>query len=94
DSPTFGQWEGFRLSADNFRQLWIPGHFAHGFYVLSAQAEMHYKAGDIYYPRGERTIHWNDPDLNIDWPIKSGEKPILSPKDLEQAVPFRDAALF
>lgn len=78
-SPTFGQWVGYELSAENKRQLWIPPGFAHGFLVLSEVAEVLYKTTDYYAPGGDRTILWNDPDLAIDWPIK--EPPILSPKD-------------
>jgi len=78
-SPTFGQWVGYRLSAENKRQIWIPPGFAHGFLVLSEVAEVLYKATDYYAPHHERTLAWNDPDLAIAWPL-SGE-PVLSPKD-------------
>jgi dTDP-4-dehydrorhamnose 3,5-epimerase len=81
-SSTFGKWAGDFLSADNKKMLWVPPGFAHGFYVTSPEAEVLYKATDYYAPGWERTIAWNDPDINIDWPIKDGSKPILSPKDL------------
>ena len=61
-SPTFGQWVGGVLSAENKRQLWVPPGFAHGFYVLSEWAELTYKATDFYAPEWERTLLWNDPD--------------------------------
>jgi dTDP-4-dehydrorhamnose 3,5-epimerase len=79
-SPTFGQWVGQYLSAENKRMLWMPAGFAHGFYVTSAEAEVLYKASDYYAPEWERCILWNDPDLGIQWPIQA-ELPILSAKD-------------
>ena len=78
-SPTFGQWVGTELSADNHRQLWVPPGFAHGFVVLSETAEFLYKTTDYYAPEHERCIAWNDAQLAIDWPY-SGE-PVLSEKD-------------
>lgn len=81
ESPTFGCWIGVYLSADNKRQLWIPEGFAHGFYVLSDEAEFVYKCTDYYNPSAEVTILWNDPELSIDWPIKSGITTSLSEKD-------------
>jgi dTDP-4-dehydrorhamnose 3,5-epimerase len=80
-SPTFGQWVAMSLSAKGKEELWIPPGFAHGFYVTSEWAEVVYKATDYYAPQFERTLLWNDPALNIPWPIPSGEEPILSPKD-------------
>jgi dTDP-4-dehydrorhamnose 3,5-epimerase len=80
-SPTFSQWVGLELSAKTKTQLWVPPGFAHGFYVLSDWAEVVYKATDYYAPEWERTLLWNDPALNIPWPIPAGEEPILSPKD-------------
>lgn len=77
-SPTFGKWEGFVLSAANKRQLFVPIGFAHGFCVLSEEAEFLYKCSDYYSPVDERGIIWNDPDLNVKWPI---ENPILSERD-------------
>ena len=79
-SPTFGQWVGEVLSADNHRQLWVPPGFAHGFMVLSETAEFLYKTTDYYAPVYERCIVWDDPDLAIDWP-NIGMAPLLSAKD-------------
>jgi dTDP-4-dehydrorhamnose 3,5-epimerase len=81
-SPTFGKWVGVSLSAHNKCQLWVPPGFAHGFYVLSASAEVLYKATDYYDQAAERCIRWDDPTLNITWPIVAGLVPVLSPKDL------------
>lgn len=78
-SPTFGKWVGVHLSGDNFRQLWVPPGFAHGFVVLSETAEFLYKTTDYYAPAHERCIAWNDPTLAIDWPIDFA--PSLSAKD-------------
>lgn len=80
-SPTFGQYVGIELSAKNKLQIWVPAGFAHGFYVQSDWAEVAYKATDFYAPEWERTLLWNDPALNIPWPIPRGEEPILSAKD-------------
>jgi dTDP-4-dehydrorhamnose 3,5-epimerase len=92
-SPTFGQWVGVHLSAKNKRQIWIPKGFAHGFYVLSEQAEVIYKADDYYAPEWERTLLWNDPAMGIQWPLVDGLPPTLSPKDA-QGLPLRKAELF
>ena len=70
-SPNFGEWVGIYLSAENKRQLWLPEGFAHGFYVTSDEAEFVYKCTDYYNPEAEVTIMWNDPTLNIMWPIKN-----------------------
>jgi len=78
-SPTFGQWAGFTLSAENRRMAWIPPGFAHGFVVLSDYAEFLYKTTDYWSPEHERCIIWNDPSLAIDWQIS--ENPQLSAKD-------------
>ena len=78
-SPTFGQWEGVILSEENKTQFWIPPGFAHGFLVLSDTADFEYKCSDYYDPSDEGSIIWDDPDLNISWPIKY---PQLSDKDL------------
>lgn len=80
NSPTFGRWVGDYLSAENKRMIWVPPGFAHGFYVISPEAEVIYKATDYYAPQWERTIAWNDPAIGIDWPI-GDVHPILSPKD-------------
>ena len=78
-SPTFGQWVGALLSAENKRQMWIPEGFAHGFVTLTNSAEFHYKTTDYYAPEYERCIAWNDPAIGIDWQF-DGE-PQLSGKD-------------
>jgi dTDP-4-dehydrorhamnose 3,5-epimerase len=79
-SPTFGKWVGFNLSAENNRIAWIPPGFAHGFLVLSEYADFLYKTTDYYAPEHERCIAWNDPDINIHWPLQGD--PVLSKKDL------------
>jgi dTDP-4-dehydrorhamnose 3,5-epimerase len=93
-SPTFGRWVGVVLSAENFRALYVPPGFAHGFYVTSASADFQYKCTDLYEPSWERTIPWNDPTLAIEWPIPAGEVPVLSEKDRTRAVPFASAEMF
>lgn len=80
-SPTFGQWAGELLSAENRRMLFVPEGFAHGFYVLSESAEFIYKCSDFYAPEEERGIIWNDPQIGIDWPIPVDTEPLLSGKD-------------
>ena len=80
DSPTYGQWVGEILSADNKKQLWIPPGFAHGFLTLSDTAEFLYKTTDTWSPEHERAIIWNDETLKIDWPL-NGIEPALSVKD-------------
>ena len=79
DSPTFGQWVGECLSAENKRQLWIPEGFAHGFYVTSDEAEFVYKCTDFYNPNAEVSIRWDDECIGIKWPLSDGPK--LSMKD-------------
>jgi dTDP-4-dehydrorhamnose 3,5-epimerase len=79
DSPTFGRWVGVELTADNKQQVWIPPGLAHGFLVLSDTAEFLYKTTDYYSPAHERCIVWNDPVLDIRWPLAG--PPILSSKD-------------
>lgn len=80
NSPNFGQWVGHRLSADNKLQMWVPEGFAHGFLVVSDVAEVYYKTTDYYNPEAERGICWNDPTLNIAWPMTN--QPTLSAKDV------------
>ena len=82
-SPTFGHWTGAILSADNKRQLWIPPGFAHGFYALSEVADLVYKVTDYYAPEWERTLIWNDPQINIAWPLIDNQPPVLSAKDAQ-----------
>ena len=77
-SPTFGRWVAVTLSADNFRQCYVPPGFAHGFYVTTPVAQVEYKCTDVYDPAGELGIAWDDPALAIHWP--AGER-ILSPRD-------------
>lgn len=79
-SAHFGHWFGVTLSAENHRQLWIPPGFAHGFVVTSAYAEFLYKTTDYWAPAHERCLQWNDPALDIRWPLQT--TPIMSPKDL------------
>jgi dTDP-4-dehydrorhamnose 3,5-epimerase len=78
DSPTFGRWLGVHLSAENFRQLYVPPGFVHGFRVLSETAEVLYKCTALYDPSDEIGIIWNDPEIGIDWGI---QEPLLSEKD-------------
>ena len=80
-SPTFGQWVGEYLSADNKRVMWVPPGFAHGFYVTSDTAEFVYKCTDYYAPQHERTLLWNDPGVGVAWPVPENATPILSAKD-------------
>lgn len=77
-SSTFGKWVGFELSAHNRRQLWIPEGFAHGFVTLEDETEFVYKCTALYEPVLERSVRWNDPALNIAWPVR---EPMLSAKD-------------
>ncbi|MFL5311208.1 MAG: dTDP-4-dehydrorhamnose 3,5-epimerase [Myxococcales bacterium] len=79
-SPTFGKWTGTKLSGDDFRQLFIPPGFAHGFCVLSETAEVAYKCTDFYDRADEIGLRWNDPAVGIAWPIRD---PLLSQKDAE-----------
>jgi len=82
-SPTFGQWVGIELTEDNCRQLWVPSRFAHGFLVLTEQADILYKTTEYYAPEYERCIRWDDPEIGIDWPIN--DEPVLSAKDIKGA---------
>jgi dTDP-4-dehydrorhamnose 3,5-epimerase len=90
-SPTFQGWQTVRLSEENKRMLWVPAGFAHGFRVMSEQAQVLYKTTDYYAPEHERTLAWNDPDLKIDWEL-DGE-PIVSAKD-QRGVFLRAAETF
>jgi len=90
-SPTFGQWVGVHLSADNHRQLWVPPGFAHGFVVLSDSAEFLYKTTDYWFPEHERSLLWNDPAVGIDWPHDG--LPQLAAKDAAGRL-LADADLF
>ena len=77
-SPTYGQWAGTHLSAENKRQFWVPPGMAHGFVVLSETADFEYKCTDYYDPSDEACLLWNDPDIAINWPV---DEPVLSAKD-------------
>ena len=90
-SPAFGQWTSVALSAANRRMLWIPPGFAHGFLVVSDFAEFLYKTTDYWAPVHERCIAWNDPTLNIPWPLQG--MPLLSAKD-QTGTPMLSAEVF
>ena len=90
-SPTFGQWVGYLLSAENRRMMWVPPGFAHGFCVTSEFAEFLYKTTDYWYPQHERCLAWNDPDLAIDWPLPG--EPMLADKDSSGAF-LREAEVY
>jgi dTDP-4-dehydrorhamnose 3,5-epimerase len=85
DSATFGQWFSHRLSADNHLQMYIPPGFAHGFLVLSESADFLYKTTEYWHPESEHSILWNDPDLNINWPMSElkQHRPVLATKDAQ-----------
>ncbi|HTI45001.1 MAG TPA: dTDP-4-dehydrorhamnose 3,5-epimerase [Casimicrobiaceae bacterium] len=89
-SPTFGRHVAVELSADNKRMLWVPPGFAHGFVVVSDAAEFLYKTTDYWFPEHERTLLWNDPALDIDWPVAT---PQLAPRDA-RGTSFADAELY
>jgi len=93
NSSTFGRWVGMTLSADNQQMLWIPPEFAHGFYVISASADVLYKCSDYYAPEFERTIRWDDTDLAIEWPLIEGQVPLVSDRDRE-GMAFSEADYF
>jgi dTDP-4-dehydrorhamnose 3,5-epimerase len=78
DSPTFGKWEGFELSATNHRTLYVPGGFAHGFQCLVDGCEVFYQMSEIYFPELARGMRWNDPAVGIQWPIPN---PVVSERD-------------
>lgn len=90
-SQSFGRWHGVVLSAANRQMLWVPPGLAHGFHVVSSSAEVLYKTTDFYYPELERTVAWNDSDLNIAWPLRG--EPIVSAKD-KLGTPFKKAEKF
>jgi len=90
-SPGFGQWVGVELSEDNHRQIWLPPGIAHGFLVLSERVDVLYKTTDYYAPEHERVILWNDPDIEIEWPL--ADEPLLSPKD-QAGLPLKQAECF
>ena len=90
-SPSFGQWVGEVLSAENRRQMWVPEGFAHGFVVISDTAEVLYKTTDYWAPEFERSIAWNDSAIGIQWPIQG--EPALSAKD-QQALSLAEAEHF
>jgi dTDP-4-dehydrorhamnose 3,5-epimerase len=92
-SPTFGQWVGYELSAENQQMLWVPKGFGHGFYVMSETVEFVYKCTDYYAPEHEGCVRWDDPQLNIDWHLVEGKSPILSDKDAK-ATGLADATVF
>lgn len=94
-SPTFGQWVGVNLSAENKQLLWVPPGFAHGFYVISEEAEFQYKCTDYYNPGDEYSLWWEDPTISINWPLVNQDKPQLSTKDDEgQALMWDQAPKF
>ena len=92
-SPSFGQWVAVELSADNHQQLWLPPGMAHGFLVLSDEAEVLYKATDFYSPAAERIISWDDSSIGIEWPLLNDSRPIISARDLN-GTNLSDAELF
>lgn len=88
NSPNFGKWTGFTLSAENKRMAWIPPGFAHGFVVLSESADFLYKTTDYWAPAHERCIRWDDPQLAVGWPLErlDGMAPLVSDKDAQGAL--------
>jgi len=82
-SPTFGRWVGAVLTAESFKQMYIPAGFAHGFAVVGAVAQVEYKTTDFYDPAGEIGVAWNDPSLAIEWPLSA---PVLSPRDARHPI--------
>ena len=83
-SPSFGQWTGLRLDAENKRQLWVPEGYAHGFVALEDDTHFLYKTTDVYAKACERSIRWNDPQIAVQWPLPAGlTAPLLAPKDAE-----------
>jgi dTDP-4-dehydrorhamnose 3,5-epimerase len=92
-SPSFGKWWGVELSAENHRMLWVPPGLAHGLLVISPSADFLYKCTDLYSPPHERTLMWNDPSLNVKWPLPPGVEPKLSAKDAK-GTPFSEIETF
>lgn len=80
-SATFGRWCGARLDAEMHAAMWIPAGFAHGYYVLSERATVHYKVTDFYAPEHERCLRWDDPEVGIVWPLIPGTQPMVSDRD-------------
>jgi len=80
-SPTFGQWDGRLLTCENHERLWVPPGCAHGFLVVSENADFHYKCTNYYAPTHERVLRWDDPTVGIRWPILEGTEPTVSPRD-------------
>jgi len=91
-SPTFGKWEGFEISAENKRLLWVPPGFAHGFLCLEDGTDFMYKCTDIYAPQFERSLLWSDPTVAIDWPLE-GRDPLVAAKDAAATL-FADADVY
>lgn len=89
-SPRFGQWVGVELSDRNHHMLWVPPGFAHGYLALSEEIDFQYKCTDYYSPQHERAIRWDDPQLQVQWPLPAGVTPILSDKDAVAPL-FREA---
>jgi dTDP-4-dehydrorhamnose 3,5-epimerase len=92
-SPSFGAWWGTELSGENHRMLWVPEGLAHGILVTSASADFLYKCTALYNPGDEKTLMWNDPKLDIKWPLPAGVAPMLSAKD-EKGQPFQTIERF
>lgn len=92
-SPTFGRWEGFLISAQNRRMLWLPPGFAHGYLVLSQAADFLYKTTDYWAPQHERCLRWDDPAVGVRWPLPGGAAPVLSAKDRAGAL-LADAQVY
>lgn len=92
-SPTFGHAFSVVLDAEKHHAFWVPPGFAHGFLVMSDSAEFTYKCTNYYAPDDEHCLYWNDPNLNIEWPLIPGQSPLLSAKD-QQGLPFAQTPLY
>lgn len=90
-SPTFGKWVGQILSEENKLALWIPPGFAHGFLTLSDEADFQYKCSDVYHPESEQTVRWDDPSVDIDWPIQADLSVQLSKKDSDRGMTLHES---